>query len=93
MKKSITVKIAEHPNELITKAKHAAEKNGLRFIGDTDKGLIKGFGIEAHYLLQEDILTVNILRKPLLLSWTKVEQQVRALVGIKDIANNNSGKL
>lgn len=92
MKRSIKVKIDGHPNELITKARQAAEKNGLRFIGDTDKGLIKGFGVEAHYLLQEDMLTVNILRKPLLLSWTKVEQQVRSLVGIKDNSNNNASK-
>lgn len=82
MKKSIKVKINDHPNELISKAKHAAEKHGLRFTGDTEKGLIQGFGIEAHYLLQEDMLTVNILRKPLLLSWAKVEQKVRALVNI-----------
>ena len=82
MKKSIKVKIADHPDKLITKAKLAAEKHGLRFTGDTEKGLIKGFGIEAHYLLQEDVLTVNILRKPLFLSWAKVEQKIIALVSI-----------
>ena len=81
MKKSIKVKIVDHPDELITKTKHAVEKHGLRLTGDAEKGLIKGFGIEAHYLL-EDILTVNILRKPLLLSWSKLEQKVRALVNI-----------
>jgi len=82
MEKSIKVKIADCPDELITKAKQAAEKHGLRFTGDTEKGLIKGFGLHAHYLLQEDMLTVKIIRKPLLLSWAKVEQQVRALVGV-----------
>jgi hypothetical protein len=87
MKKSIKVKIVGHPDELITKAKHAAEKHGLRFTGDTEKGLIKGLGIEAHYLLQEDILTIKILHKPLLLSWAKLEQKVRTLVNI----NQNIG--
>ncbi len=87
MKKSIKVKIVDHPDELITKAKHAAEKHGLRFTGDTEKGLIKGLGIEAHYLLQEDILTIKILHKPLLLSWAKLEQKVRTLVNI----NQNIG--
>lgn len=82
MKKSIRVKIVGHPEELIIKAKQAAEKHGLRFTGNTEQGLIKGFGIEACYLLQEDMLTVNILRKPLLLSWTQVEQKVRTLVSI-----------
>lgn len=80
MKKSIKVKIAEHPDELVTKARKAAEKHGLRFTGNTEKGLIKGFGIEAHYLLIDDELIVNILRKPLLMSWSRVEQQVKALV-------------
>ena len=83
MKKSIKVKIDDHPDELIVKVKLAAEKHGLRFSGDTEKGLIKGYGIEANYLLQEDALTVNIIRKPLLISWAVVEQKVRALVTIK----------
>ncbi|MGZ3802524.1 MAG: hypothetical protein ACXVCL_20360 [Bdellovibrio sp.] len=80
MKKSIQVKIVDHPDELITRAKQAAEKHGLRFTGDSETGLIRSFGIEAHYLLEADILTVKILRKPLLLSWAKVEQKVRVLV-------------
>jgi phosphoenolpyruvate synthase/pyruvate phosphate dikinase len=87
MKKSIKVKIVGHPDELITKAKHAAEKHGLRFTGDTEKGLIKGLGIEANYFLQEDVLTIKILHKPLLLSWAKLEQKVRTLVNI----NQNIG--
>jgi len=82
MKKSIQIKIVAHPDELIIKAKQAAEKHGLRFTGDTESGLINGYGIEAHYLLQEDVLTIKILRKPLLLSWTKLEQKVRALVNV-----------
>jgi hypothetical protein len=83
MKKLIQVKIVDHPDELITRAKQAAKKHGLRFVGDAETGLIRGFGIEAHYLLEADILTVKILRKPLLLSWAKVEQNVRALVSNK----------
>jgi len=72
MEKSIKVKISGHPDELITKVKKTAEKHGLRFTGDTEKGLIKGFGVHAHYLLQEDILTVKILRKPLFISWAQL---------------------
>ena len=82
MKKSIQVKIVAHPDELIIKAKQAAEKHGLRFAGNTEKGLIKGLGIEAHYQLQADMLTIKVLRKPLLLSWAKLEQKVRTLVNI-----------
>jgi hypothetical protein len=86
MKKSISVKIIGHPETLITKARQAAEKHGLRFTGDSGNGQIKGLGIEAHYQVREDMLTVNILRKPLLLSWKIVEQNVRALLSI----NQNS---
>lgn len=82
MKKSIKVRIDDHPDELIIKARHAAEKHGLRLTGDTEKGLIKGLGIEAHYLLQEDMLTVKILRKPLLLPWALLEQKLRTMVSI-----------
>jgi hypothetical protein len=80
MKKSIEVKVIGHPDELIIKAKHAAEKYGLHFMGDAQKGIIKGLGIEAHYLLQEDLLRVRILHKPFFLSWEKVEQKLKAIV-------------
>lgn len=78
--KSIKVKIFDHPDELISKAKEVAEKYGLQFLGDSERGLIKGFGIEADYRLQEDVLTVTVFRKPLLVPWTKVEQHVKTLV-------------
>ncbi|MCX7102817.1 MAG: hypothetical protein NTX38_15380 [Methylobacter sp.] len=80
MKKSFSVKFAGHPDTLISKARQAAEKNGLKFTGDSENGLLKGLGIEANYQVKEDVLTVNILRKPLLLSWRIVEQKIRALV-------------
>lgn len=76
----IKLKIFVPPAELVTKAKLLAEKHGMRFSGDTQRGLINGSGIEARYLLKEDELTINILRKPALLSWTQVEQKVIALV-------------
>jgi hypothetical protein len=82
MKKSIQVKIVVRPDELIIKARQAAEKHGLRLTGTTEKGFIKGLGIEAHYQLQEDVLMIKVLRKPLLLSWAKLEQKVRTLVNI-----------
>ncbi len=85
--KSIKVKIFDHPDQLITKAKKEAEKNGLQFLGDTDRGIIKGFGIEADYIFQEDILTVTVFRKPILLPWTKVEQKVRAFVTMQEKIN------
>ena len=80
MKKSISVKFVGHPDTLISKTRQVAEKNGLRFTGDSANGLIKGRGIEAHYQVKEDVLTVSILRKPLLLSWRIVEQKIRTLV-------------
>ncbi|WP_031432451.1 hypothetical protein [Methylomarinum vadi] len=78
--KSIQVKVLDHPEELIVKAKEIAERYGVQFFGDSDKGVIKGYGIEADYMFQEDILTVTVFRKPLLLSWAKVEQKVRKIV-------------
>lgn len=87
MKKSIRVKITDHPEVLISRARQAATKHGLQFIGDSEQGLIKGFGIHAQYLLREDILTVQVLRKPIFISWAMVEQKVYALVGV----NRNSG--
>lgn len=78
----IKLKISVPPHELVTKAKLIADQNGFEFSGDTASGMIKGSGIEARYLLQEDELTINILRKPALLSWARVEQKVIALVNM-----------
>ncbi|HBA65244.1 MAG TPA: hypothetical protein DCZ48_03525, partial [Methylococcaceae bacterium] len=78
--KSIQLKIIEKPEDLIHKAKQAAENYGLQFLGDIEQGIIKGFGIEADYMLQEDILTITVFRKPILISWATVEQKVRTLV-------------
>lgn len=80
--KSIQVKITDHPEKLVTKAKEAAEKYGLQFLGDTDQGIIKGFGIEADYTLRDDLLTVTVFRKPVLLPWTTVEQKLKTLVSL-----------
>ena len=82
MKKFIKVKTAVPADQLVTQARLAAEKHGLRFTGDNEKGFIKGLGIEAHYLLQEDELMVKILRKPLLISWALLEQKLIALVSM-----------
>ncbi|MBU2570084.1 MAG: hypothetical protein KJ725_08615 [Gammaproteobacteria bacterium] len=78
--KSIQLKIIEKPEDLIHKAKQAAENYDLQFLGDIEQGIIKGFGIEADYMLQEDILTITVFRKPILISWATVEQKVRMLV-------------
>lgn len=80
--RSIQVKVTKHPDELIAKVKEMAERYGVQFLGDSGKGLIKGYGIEADYLLREDILTITVFRKPLLLSWTKVENKVRKIVAM-----------
>ncbi|WP_305907746.1 hypothetical protein Q9L42_014200 [Methylomarinum sp. Ch1-1] len=80
MPKSIQVKIVDHPDKLINKAKQEAKKNGIQFLGDADRGIIRGFGIEADYVLQDELLTVTVFRKPMLLPWAKVEQKVRTFV-------------
>lgn len=83
----IKLKIIVPPAELVSKAKLLAEKHSMQFSGDTEKGLITGSGIEARYLLREDELTINILRKPALLSWDRVEQKVIALVKMNQNKN------
>lgn len=78
--KSIQLKIIEQPEVLIHKAKQAAETYGLQFLGDFERGIIKGFGIEADYILREDLLTITVFRKPVLISWATVERKVRTLI-------------
>lgn len=80
--KSIQIEIFDHPDELITKAKDIAQKYGMHFLGDTDQGVIRGFGFKADYLFQENVLTITVFCKPAFLPWTAVEERVRALVNM-----------
>lgn len=88
MIKSFKLKITEHPDKLLINAKQLASINGYQLQGDSHKGMLKGSGTEAQYIVHGDVLTVTILRKPMLLSWKQMEKTVRDIMTIS-VQNNN----
>lgn len=77
MSKSFEVKLNCNADEIIAKAKSAAQSNGVRFVGDEQTGHFAGHGIEGSYLIMEDILCVQIAKKPFIMPWTLIESTLR----------------
>jgi len=91
MIKSFKLKITEHPDKLLVNAKQMAAENRFQLQGDTHKGMIKGSGLQAQYLVHGDVLTVTILRKPMMLSWEQMEKTVRGIM-TGSVQNNNDNQ-
>jgi len=77
MSKSFEVKLNGNPDKIIAKAKEVAQTSGMHFVGDDQTGHFAGHGIEGSYLILEDILCVQIAKKPLILPWGLIESTLK----------------
>ncbi|MFM8332156.1 MAG: hypothetical protein ACKN9T_10745 [Candidatus Methylumidiphilus sp.] len=77
MSKQFSIKMSHDAREVVAKFKSAAEKNDVRFNGDEHKGQFSGKGIEGHYAISGDVLTITIEKKPMLIGWSLIEAKVR----------------
>ncbi|MGZ8217279.1 hypothetical protein [Methylomagnum sp.] len=77
MSKSFEVKLNRDPDEIIAQARAAAHKNGIQFSGDGQTGHFVGHGIEGSYLILDDILSVEIAKKPFIVPWSMIESKLR----------------
>jgi hypothetical protein len=77
MSKSFEVKLKHDPDEIIAKAREAARHNGIHFVGDGQTGHFAGHGIEGSYLIMDDILSVQIAKKPFIMPWSLIESTLR----------------
>ena len=77
MSKSFEVKLNRDPDEIIAKAKVAAQENGVTFEGDGQNGHFAGHGIEGSYLVFEDTLAIQISKKPFIMPWSMIESTLR----------------
>lgn len=78
MSKSFEVKLNRDPDEIIAQAREAAHKNGIQFTGDGQTGHFVGHGIEGSYLILDNVLNVNIAKKPFVVPWGMIESKLRA---------------
>jgi hypothetical protein len=77
MSKSFEVKLNRDPDEIIAKAREAARHNGVDFVGDGQTGHFSGHGIEGSYLIMDDILSIQIAKKPFIMPWSLIESTLR----------------
>ena len=74
----MTIKIAKPDNLqlLFTKAARDADKHGIIWHGDINSGHGLGLGFEGSYLVDENYITINVLKKPLYVSKTRIEREI-----------------
>jgi hypothetical protein len=77
MARSFTIKVMESPRLLVEKAQKTAQENAALFSGDTQAGNFSGSGVEGHYEVAGDTITVTIDKKPFYAPWSVVETQVK----------------
>jgi hypothetical protein len=74
------IKMSGDAEEKVKKAKVIAAQNGIAFLGDGKKGKfsgrIMGGRLVGTYQVENGILIVNVVEKPLLVSWSMVESQL-----------------
>jgi hypothetical protein len=77
MSKSFSVKLSREPSQVVAEFKTAAAQNNFNFAGDESQGRFSGKGIEGHYDINGDALTVTIEKKPLMATWALVESKLK----------------
>jgi hypothetical protein len=81
MSKSFEIKLNRNPDDIIAQARDAARSNGIHFVGDGQMGRFSGHGIEGSYLILDDILSVQISKKPFIMPWSLIESTLRNYFG------------
>lgn len=65
---------------LYQKAKDDAAKHGIIWSGDIRQGQGSGFGFEGRYIVDEHSITIFVQKKPLLVSKSRIEREVKNYV-------------
>lgn len=77
MSKSFEIQLQRPASQIIADAHATAQRKGVQFEGDTEKGQFSGMGLKGHYTIEGNTLQVEVTEKPLLLSWGMIETAVK----------------
>jgi hypothetical protein len=78
MSKTFEIKLKSSSAEFLDSVRAVTANNGVRFEGDQVSGRFSGHGIEGHYRIVDDVLALNITKKPMVVPWTLIENKVRS---------------
>jgi len=78
----MTIKInkPQDINALFLKAKEDAIKHNITWTGDLHSGHGSGFGFEGKYVVDENHITITVLKRPLLATKSRIEREVKNYV-------------
>ncbi|MCL2286375.1 MAG: hypothetical protein FWC32_08430 [Firmicutes bacterium] len=68
---------------LFDKAKKDAAENGITWQGDITQGHGSGFGFEGQYVIDENHITITVTKRPLLVSKSRIKNEVENYVNTK----------
>lgn len=77
MEFSFKVEKPANLQELFERAKCDAKEHNITWSGDIKQGQGSGFCFEGSYSVGIDFITITVLKKPLLVSKSKIERAVR----------------
>ena len=71
------IPLNEHPEILLNKAQQMALANQVHFIADQVEGHFSGKGLEGTYRFENEMIIVNVAKKPPFVTWNMVEKMLR----------------
>lgn len=77
MSKTFEIRLKRPAADIIADAKKTALRKGIHFDGDNRLGHFSGLGLDGHYTIEGDNLSVQVTKKPMLLSWSMIETAVK----------------
>ena len=62
---------------LFSRATKDADEHGITWTGDMNQGHGSGRGFEGRYVVDADYITVHVLKKPVLITKSRIEKAVQ----------------
>jgi len=81
----LTIKVPKPNNlsALFARAKNDADKHSISYEGDINSGHGSGMGFEGSYTIDADFIIIQVLKKPVFVSKSKIESEVKKYI-LKD---------
>ena len=78
----MTIKLARPKNlqALFTRATKDADEHGICWAGDMSQGHGSGRGFEGQYVVDGEHITVHVLKKPPLITKSRIEKAVQQYI-------------
>jgi len=77
MAMSFTFRLITSPENLLARARAAAQEAGAQFEGTTQSGQFSGQGVSGEYQIDGQEVRITVHSKPWYASWSAVEARVK----------------